>query len=74
MERGRAWCSSLGIPFFRFSPQMTVDVGLDEKSNEKLIHLLWETRCYMIANRAVILDLKQILMEQSPTCTSSPRN
>ncbi len=67
MERSRAWCSSIGVPFFRFSPQMSVDVGLDEKNNEKLIHLLWETRCYMLTNRDIILDMKRILVEQSPT-------
>ncbi|XP_021944663.2 85/88 kDa calcium-independent phospholipase A2 isoform X1 [Folsomia candida] len=64
VERARAWCSSIDVPFFRFSPQMTVDVGLDEKNDVTLINLLWETRCFMMSNKDTILKMKHILVQQ----------
>lgn len=61
IDRARAWCSSLGIPFFRFSPQLSEDVGMDEKSDEKLTNMLWETRAYMHSNMQEIQELAKIL-------------
>ena len=37
----------MGIPYFRFSTQMSENVGLDEIDDTKLINLLWETEIYM---------------------------
>jgi hypothetical protein len=31
VDRARAWCSMIGVPYFRFNPQMSVDVQMDEK-------------------------------------------
>jgi hypothetical protein len=45
---------------------MVSRVELDEKSDEKLIELLWETRCYMVANKDRILEMKRVLLEQTP--------
>ena len=47
VERARAWCSMIGVPYFRLSPQLSEDVALDCTSDETLIHMLWETQCYL---------------------------
>lgn len=31
IDRARAWCSMIGVPYFRFNPQMSVDLAMDEK-------------------------------------------
>jgi len=31
VDRARAWCSMVGAPYFRFNPQMSVDLPMDEK-------------------------------------------
>lgn len=31
VDRARAWCSMIGVPYFRFNPQMSVDLPMDEK-------------------------------------------
>lgn len=66
VERAKAWCSSIEVPFYRFSPQMMEDVKLDEKDDEKLVDLLWETRCYMVANQYFISEMLRTLVENSP--------
>ena len=50
VERARAWCSMIDVPFFRFSPQLSEDVQLDCNDNKTLIHMLWETQCYIVDN------------------------
>ncbi|KAH1008810.1 hypothetical protein HUJ05_009332 [Dendroctonus ponderosae] len=61
VDRARAWCSSLGIPYFRFSPQLSEDVAMDEKSDEKLCNMLWETKAYMHENMSVMRELCDFL-------------
>lgn len=61
VDRARAWCSSLGIPYFRFSPQLSEDVAMDEKSDEKLCNMLWETKAYMHENMSVMRELCDLL-------------
>jgi hypothetical protein len=31
VDRARAWCSMIGVPYFRFNPQLSVDIPMDEK-------------------------------------------
>lgn len=31
VDRARAWCSMIGVPYFRFNPPMSVDLPMDEK-------------------------------------------
>ncbi|XP_066157041.1 85/88 kDa calcium-independent phospholipase A2 [Euwallacea fornicatus] len=61
VDRARAWCSSIGIPYFRFSPQLSEEVAMDEKSDEKLCNMLWETKAYMHENMSVIRELSDLL-------------
>lgn len=61
VDRARAWCSMIGVPFFRFSPQMSEEVAMDEKSDEKLCKLLWEAKSYMHANVNVLKEIADIV-------------
>lgn len=61
VDRARAWCSSIGIPYFRFSPQLSEDIAMDEKSNEKLMNMLWEAKAYMHSNRETVRKLAKYI-------------
>lgn len=64
VDRARAWCASVGIPYFRFNPQMTVDVGMDENSDDILCKMLWETKAYMYSNMASVKEVADLLNMQ----------
>lgn len=57
VDRARAWCSMIGVPYFRFNPQLSEDIAMDEKSDKKLINMLWETKAYMYANRNRVIEM-----------------
>ncbi|KAK9731048.1 Ankyrin repeats (3 copies) [Popillia japonica] len=63
VERARAWCASNGVPYFRFNPQMSEEVGLNEKCNYKLCRILWETKAYMYANIQKIKEVGALLKD-----------
>lgn len=50
VERARAWCQMLNVPYYRFSSPMSSDVGLDETDDRILVKMLWETRVYVMQN------------------------
>ncbi|XP_058459229.1 85/88 kDa calcium-independent phospholipase A2 isoform X2 [Malaya genurostris] len=57
VDRARAWCSMIGVPYYRFNPQMSVDIAMDEKIDEPLINMLWEVKAYMYANRKKVIEM-----------------
>jgi len=61
VDRARAWCSTIGIPYFRFNPQLSEDIAMDEKDDQKLINMLWHTKAYMHANRNKIIEMINFL-------------
>ncbi|XP_035785979.1 85/88 kDa calcium-independent phospholipase A2-like isoform X3 [Anopheles albimanus] len=61
VDRARAWCSMIGVPYFRFNPQMSVDIAMDEKMDEPLINMLWEAKAYMHSNRKQVIELINLL-------------
>lgn len=63
IDRARAWSSTLGIPYFRFSPQLSEDIVMDEKNEDKLINMLYDTKAYMYSKTPEILELAKILKE-----------
>lgn len=63
VERSRAWCASIGVPFFRFSPEISEDIGLDEKDDDVLINMMWETWCYMVGHKDVIREIYERLTD-----------
>lgn len=61
IDRTRAICSMLRIPYFRFSPTMTEEVLMDEKSDVKLVQLLWETKAAIFAQSDHVNKLATLL-------------
>ncbi|XP_071960521.1 85/88 kDa calcium-independent phospholipase A2-like [Antedon mediterranea] len=61
VDRSQAWCGSLQIPYFRFSPPISVDMPLDESDDIKLLKILWETECYIKKNENKIKKMVSIL-------------
>ncbi|XP_067929343.1 85/88 kDa calcium-independent phospholipase A2-like [Watersipora subatra] len=60
-ERARAWCSMIGASYFRFSPQLSVDVILDETDEDKLLLVCWETMVYLHHNQSNLVRLANVL-------------
>ncbi|KAF5304085.1 hypothetical protein FQA39_LY01870 [Lamprigera yunnana] len=61
VDRARAWCSMIGVPYFRFSPQMYEEISMDEKSDEKLCKMLWEVKSYMHTNAPTVKEVADII-------------
>ncbi|KAL1128876.1 hypothetical protein AAG570_013410 [Ranatra chinensis] len=61
VDRTRSVCSMLGIPHFRFSPQLSEDIAMDEKSDEKLVNMLWETKVYIHSQPEVLSRLASLI-------------
>ncbi|ELT90707.1 hypothetical protein CAPTEDRAFT_216660 [Capitella teleta] len=47
VERARAWCSMIGVPYVRICPQLSADIPLDCSEDAVLVNMLWETQCYL---------------------------
>ncbi|XP_050666518.1 85/88 kDa calcium-independent phospholipase A2 [Leptidea sinapis] len=63
VERARAWCHSLGVPFYRFSPRLSIEQAMDQRSDELLVGMLWETQTYMRDTRDRVADLAALLSD-----------
>ncbi|XP_054288851.1 85/88 kDa calcium-independent phospholipase A2-like isoform X2 [Macrosteles quadrilineatus] len=61
IDRCNAWCSMIGVPYFRFSPQLSEDVAMDEKNDAKLVNMLWETKAYIMRNDEAVCRLASLL-------------
>lgn len=47
VDRARAWCSMINVPYYRFSPTLHQNVDLATKDDKILATAIWETRAYM---------------------------
>ncbi|XP_076756311.1 calcium-independent phospholipase A2 VIA [Xylocopa sonorina] len=61
VDRARSWCSMIGVPYYRFNPQLSLDIAMDEKSDEILADMIWTTKAFMHANRDQIKELAAII-------------
>lgn len=61
VERAEAWCSMIGVPYYRFSPQLSEDIPLDCKDDKMLINMLWETQCYILSQQDKLKQLEALL-------------
>lgn len=61
MERAEAWCSMIGVPYYRFSPQLSEDISLDCKDDKTLVNMLWETQAYIISHHDKLVQLATLL-------------
>ncbi|XP_029446020.1 85/88 kDa calcium-independent phospholipase A2 isoform X3 [Rhinatrema bivittatum] len=62
VDIARAWCEMVNVPYFRFSPQFSTEVMLDEVSDAILVNMLWETQMYIYQQRDAIQQLVQHLL------------
>jgi len=63
VERARAWCHSLKLPYFRANPPLSENINMDETNNIKLINMLWETQAYMTSRREEFDELRTLLLQ-----------
>ncbi|CAD5113603.1 DgyrCDS2764 [Dimorphilus gyrociliatus] len=61
VERARAWCSSIQVPFFRFCPNLSEDIPLNCTEDDKLINLLWEVQIYIHDHFQELVQLVEVL-------------
>lgn len=61
VDRARNWCSMIGVPYYRFNPQLSQDINMDEKSDEILADMIWTTKAFMHANRDQIKELAAVI-------------
>ncbi|XP_067875669.1 85/88 kDa calcium-independent phospholipase A2 isoform X5 [Heterodontus francisci] len=62
VDRARAWCEMVDIPYFRLNSQLKTDVMLDEVNDAILVNMLWDTQIYIHQERERIQQLVQILL------------
>ncbi|XP_059487741.1 85/88 kDa calcium-independent phospholipase A2 [Neocloeon triangulifer] len=63
IDRTRSWCSSMGVPFFRFSPQMSEEIEMDERDDAKLVNMLWEAKAFMHKQTVPLQKLAELLLK-----------
>lgn len=61
VDRARTWCSMAGVPYYRFNPQLSATVAMDEKSDEILADMIWTAKASMHANRDQVKELAAVL-------------
>ncbi|KAG5443311.1 85/88 kDa calcium-independent phospholipase A2 [Clonorchis sinensis] len=61
VDRASAWCASLGVPFFRFSPRISLHITLDTTDTKELLQMVWETEAYLYRARDRLERLASML-------------
>ncbi|XP_033211846.1 85/88 kDa calcium-independent phospholipase A2 isoform X2 [Belonocnema kinseyi] len=61
VDRARTWCSMIGVPYYRFNPQLTKEIAMDEKSDVQLAEMIWTAKAFMHANRNQIKELAAVM-------------
>lgn len=67
VDRARAWCGMCGIAYLRLSPQLSLDVQLDETRDEILVNSLWETMVYIRSKKEQIHQIAALLTAGVPS-------
>ncbi|CEF62602.1 85/88 kDa calcium-independent phospholipase A2 [Strongyloides ratti] len=47
VERARAWCHSIGVPYFRFTASHTMRLKLDDSNDVAIVQMMWDTEIYL---------------------------
>ncbi|XP_071506688.1 85/88 kDa calcium-independent phospholipase A2-like [Diadema antillarum] len=47
VDRAKTWCHTIGVPFFRLSPELSGHIALDEKDDAKLEQMMCDTMRYV---------------------------
>ncbi|VDK47983.1 unnamed protein product [Cylicostephanus goldi] len=67
VDCSRAWSHSMSVPFFRYSPQLSSAIDLDETDDIKLINIMWGTkvRCFPVLDCGTIRKISvQVYMKE----------
>ncbi|XP_030855220.1 85/88 kDa calcium-independent phospholipase A2 isoform X1 [Strongylocentrotus purpuratus] len=62
VDRARAWCFSIGTPFFRFSPPLSQEISMDETRDHVLSKMLFDTQCYIQKNKEDIQQMTDLII------------
>lgn len=46
---------------YRFNPQLSEDIAMDEKNDIKLIKMLFEAKAYMHKNRTKVIEMINLI-------------
>ncbi|XP_072168264.1 85/88 kDa calcium-independent phospholipase A2-like [Diadema setosum] len=60
VDRARAWCHSIGAPFFRLSPPLSADISMDETRDHMLLKMMYDTQLYIQKNKDKIAQLANV--------------
>lgn len=63
VARAKAWCESMGTPYFRLSPPID-NVALNETDDTKLIKMLFDTLTYTYKERETIDQAARLLLRK----------
>ncbi|KAI0236965.1 85/88 kDa calcium-independent phospholipase A2 [Lamellibrachia satsuma] len=61
VRQAKAWCTMIGVPHYRFSPQLMEEVQLDCAEDSPLIAMLWDTETYLHKNAHKLKQLAELL-------------
>lgn len=61
VDRARNWCSMIGVPYYRFNPQLSQEVAMDEKNDKVLAEMIWTAKASMHANRDLVKELAALM-------------
>jgi len=53
-----------GVPYYRFNPQLSEDIAMDEKDDEKLVNMLWEAKAYIHSSRNIVKEVARLLTKE----------
>jgi calcium-independent phospholipase A2 len=53
-----------GVPYYRFNPQLSEDVAMDEKDDATLVNMLWEVKAYMHSSRDIVKEVARLLTKK----------
>ena len=66
VRRASAWCESLDIPYFRFSPLLKEDVSPAETDLNKYVDLLYLTHMYILENAYKVDHAARVILTNRP--------
>ncbi|CAD6192283.1 unnamed protein product [Caenorhabditis auriculariae] len=74
VKYAREWCHSLNVPYYRFSPQLTQGIALDDTDLHKILQVLWETEIYVATIHDELYELAQFLLRKPSKVTTANDN
>ncbi|OQR80199.1 85 kDa calcium-independent phospholipase A2-like [Tropilaelaps mercedesae] len=64
VDRARAWCYGLGVPYARLQPVLSQYIAVNESDNKIIAKILWETMAYFRQHRDELLVIADLLRNE----------